>query len=52
MEAAAPRLAVPLPDKNILHTKVRFVNPYSGKGVSKTDFRLFHVVVGEATLFP
>jgi len=44
--------AVPLPGKNSLQPEVRFVNPYSGKGMNKSDFWLFHVSAGEAALLP
>jgi len=38
--------AVPHPGKNILHAKVRFVNPYSGKGMTKRTFTCFRVAPG------
>jgi hypothetical protein len=44
--------AVPHPGKNILHGKVCFVNPYSGKGMDKTDCSVFQRCAGVASLFP
>jgi len=37
---------VPLPGKNSLQAKVPFVNPYSGKGMTKGTFTCSRLVPG------